>query len=177
MTDNNTDQNQKNEKTRKARPVQDLGDPNVLYSLCFSCVEEQAGIMEQLMSGEMTPRDAAQAHTDMAGKLAAILYGRLPEFFKPVPQWNGDGIGLYLRGLFEAEIRTMDEENRELFLSEPSAAIFYAALKMQREITALLSDEHDRSDDDAEAGGRRVHELCLKWVKRFSVHDMPKGAA
>ena len=123
-------------KGKDERPVQYLGDPGVIYSLCFSCVEEQAGIMEQLISGEMDAKEAAQAHTDMAGKLAAILCGRLPEFFAPAEGWNGDAIGRYLKGVFEAEIRTMDEENRELFLSEPSAAVFYAALKMQREITA-----------------------------------------
>lgn len=165
----------KNEQTKKSeRPVQDLGDPGVIYSLCFSCVEEQAGIMEQLISGEMDAREAAQAHTDMAGKLAAILCGRLPEYFAPVAGWNGDAIGRYLKGVFAEEIQTMDEENRELFLSEPSAAVFYAALKMQREITALLSDEHDKSDDDAEAGGRRVHDLCVKWVGLFSVHPEAK---
>ena len=158
----------------KKRPVQDLGDPGTLYSLCFSCVEEQAGIMEQLISGDMDARAAAQAHTDMAGKLAAILCGRLPEFFAPVAGWNDDGIGLYLKGVFEEEIKTMDEENRELFLSEPSAAVFYASLKMQREITALLSDEHDRSDDEAEAGGRRVHDLCVKWTQLFMVHPDAK---
>ena len=164
-------------KGKDERPVQYLGDPGVIYSLCFSCVEEQAGIMEQLISGEMDAKEAAQAHTDMAGKLAAILCGRLPEFFAPAEGWNGDAIGCYLKGVFEAEIRTMDEENRELFLSEPSAAVFYAALKMQREITALLSDEHGKSDDDAEAGGRRVHDLCVKWTELFSVHPKTKDAA
>ncbi len=155
---------------KKTRPVQDLSDPGTIYSLCFSCVEEQAGIMEQLISGEMDARAAAQAHTDMAGKLAAILCGRLPEFFAPAPGWNGDAIGVFLKGVFEDEIKTMDEENRELFLSDPSAAVFYASLKLQREITSLLSDEHARSDDEAEAGGRRVHDLCVKWTQLFMVH-------
>ena len=41
------------QKGKDERPVQYLGDPGVIYSLCFSCVEEQAGIMEQLISGEM----------------------------------------------------------------------------------------------------------------------------
>ena len=176
MTENEAkDAGEKQEKA--SRPVQNLADTGVLYSLCFSCVEEQAGIMEGLISGTMDAREAAQAHTDMAGKLAAILCGRLPEFFTPVAGWNGDEIGRYLKGVFEEEILTMDEENRSLFLSEPSAAVFYAALKMQREITALLSEENERSDDEAEASGRRVHELCLKWVRLFSVHDVPKAAS
>ena len=81
------------QKGKDERPVQYLGDPGVIYSLCFSCVEEQAGIMEQLISGEMDAKEAAQAHTDMAGKLAAILCGRLPEFFAPAEGWNGDAIG------------------------------------------------------------------------------------
>lgn len=162
-----------NKSQEKKRTVQDLGDPNVLYSLCFSCVEEQAGIMEQLISGKMDSRAAAQAHTDMAGKLAAILYGKLPEFFKPVENWNGDKLGQFLAQHFADEIAGMDEENRILFSSEPSAAIFYATLKLQREITAILSEEHEKDDDEVEASGRKIHELCAKWVALFSQKVTP----
>ena len=143
---------------------QSLADKNVVYALIFSCVEHHVEELDAFLAGKRTREQCARDDSQLASNLTGILCGALPEHFTPVAGWSGAGLGKFLRSHFAADIAALDPEHRALFEKDDEACVFFAVLKLQKDIAQLIAEENEKGDEEAERSGRRVHDFCAAWA-------------
>ncbi|HBZ58917.1 MAG TPA: hypothetical protein DEO49_07215 [Sutterella sp.] len=162
----------KSEKTQQE--IADLDDIRVMYEFCFMFFEHVSEQHVNVVSGKLSPEDAANDSTSLVAWFSAALDGKNPEVAvrsKSDPNQNDQR----LREHFAKELAALPEEDARHF-AMPGGATFFAVLMFLKDVMETLEELASHAEEKIEGDAREVHELCVEWAELFTNQKFPQVA-
>ena len=156
---------------KKQMEIADLDDTRVMYEFCFMFFEHVSEQHVDVVSGKISPEDAANDSTSLVAWFSATLDGKNPEVAvrsKSDPQKNDQR----LREHFSKELASLSGEDAAHF-AMPGGATFFAVLMFLKDVMETLEELASHAEEKTEGDAREVHELCVEWAELFSNQKFP----